>query len=485
MFISVLSLFFLFATSAFAQSSGLQGGAVELGPLHDSHHAAIDTAYRRALARSRAMGLTPVPRALPSPIIGFPLRLRPVSKALRGDSNYFFVDQGNARDFSCMSRSYSGHQGTDFVLFPFWWTMMENEEVEVVAAAPGTILDKQDGSSDRLCNGPGLGNYVFIQQDDGAVAMYLHMKNGSITGQQRGSRVATGDYLGLVGASGPSTGVPHLHFELRSGGIQGPTIDPFAGQCGDRRTSWRHQAENPTHTELLRVATHTSKPTPETDRCSPGVAPNYSDRFASGDKVWIAAYLRDQRPDTAVNIKILRPDGTLYREWDGPPPQSLLPLSYWYTSFDLPARRATGRWTARVTFDAKVAEHVFNVGPSTGVTKVISSVTPLAATATRRSPAVFRVTVRNHGSNTAVGCTLAPDAPVAATWEFKPVGAGPGDPVNVAFDIRAGGKKLLDLSIRPKSGATATQYEVPIRAVCNNAPATASDERVNIVKLSF
>jgi len=486
MFIVVLSLFCLLAAPALSQSTVLQGGPIQLGPLHDKH-AGIDAAYRRAVAQSRAMGLA-APRALPNPILGFPLRLRPASKAHRGDTSYYFVDvdpSGSAKDFSCTSRSYEGHQGTDFVLFPFWWTMMDGEEAEIIAAAPGTIVDKQDGKFDRQCNGaPDLGNYVFVQQDDGALALYLHMKNGSVTPQPVGSRVAAGGYLGFVGASGPSRGVPHLHFELRSGGFGGPTVDPFAGLCGDRRTSWRHQAEN-THTEILRVATHSSEPKPDTTPCSQGVPPNYMDRFAQGAKVWIAAYLRDQRPDTPVNIKILRPDGSLYREWTGPAPKSLMPLSYWFTSFDLPARDAKGRWTAHVTFDGKVAEHVFVVGAVTGVTKIGSSISPLEATATVRVAAKFRVTVRNRGENPAVGCTLAPDVPIAATWEFKPLKASPDDPANAAFDIGPGGRILLDLTILPKRGYRATQYKVPIRVVCNNAPAPASDARVNIVTLSF
>ena len=131
------------AFGAFVQGM-VQGGAVELGPLHDNHHAAIDAAFRRALAQSRAMGIV-APRALPNPILGWPVRLRSNSKSLRGDSNYYFVDQGG-KDFSCTSRTYGGHRGTDFVLFPFWWTMMEGEEVEVIAAAPGATPRAQAAS---------------------------------------------------------------------------------------------------------------------------------------------------------------------------------------------------------------------------------------------------------------------------------------------------------------------------------------------------
>jgi hypothetical protein len=141
--------------------------------------------------------------------------------------------------------------------------------------------------------------------------------------------------------------------------------------------------------------------------------------------------------------------------------------------------------TARATHDGKASEHVFLVGEGARNTKVASSISPLEATATISLAAKFRVTVRNRGEYPAVGCTLAPDVPIAATWEFKPFRASPNDPPNVAFDVQPGARVLLDLSILPKRGHTATQYKVPIRVVCNNATAPRSDERLNIVTLSF
>ena len=182
----------LLASPAAAQASGVGGGPVALGPL-DDNHAAIDALHREAVARARALG--PVAPAAPARTLNlqFPLHLRAQSKALSGHhiANYVDLDgTAKLKDFTCSSRTYDGHSGTDFVLSPFWWRMMDGQEAEVVAAAPGRLVTKSDGQFDRQCNfsGASAGNYVVIQQDDGYFAYYFHMKKGSVTSRSAGSR---------------------------------------------------------------------------------------------------------------------------------------------------------------------------------------------------------------------------------------------------------------------------------------------------------
>jgi len=79
-------------------------------------------------------------------------------------SNY--VDQNTGfpskvLDYNGGQRTYDlesgyNHRGIDYPLWPYNWDMMAKREVAVVAAAPGTILYKNDGLSDMhyaLLNG--------------------------------------------------------------------------------------------------------------------------------------------------------------------------------------------------------------------------------------------------------------------------------------------------------------------------------------------
>ena len=126
-------------------------------------------------------------------------------------------------DCACGSRTYDlvggGHRGTD--IFPlFGWRKLDNEEVIVVAAAPGTIVLKQDGNQDRSCGtlsvllpNASQWNAVSLRHADGSLTWYGHLKKNSLTPKKVGDTVDEGEYLGAVGSSGFSTG-PHMHFEV-------------------------------------------------------------------------------------------------------------------------------------------------------------------------------------------------------------------------------------------------------------------------------
>ena len=84
----------------------------------------------------------------------------------------------------------------------------------IYAAADGVVL--------RAGPASGYGNAVYIQDADGDVEIYGHMKYYDV---QAGDVVSAGDQIAKVGNQGQSTG-PHLHFEIHVGGMNGKPTDP-------------------------------------------------------------------------------------------------------------------------------------------------------------------------------------------------------------------------------------------------------------------
>jgi murein DD-endopeptidase MepM/ murein hydrolase activator NlpD len=66
----------------------------------------------------------------------------------------------------------------------------------------------------------GYGNLVVVKGSGGVAEMYAHLSRILVA---RGQAVTVGSLVGLVGASGETTG-PHLHFEVR---IRGAAVDPL------------------------------------------------------------------------------------------------------------------------------------------------------------------------------------------------------------------------------------------------------------------
>ncbi len=162
--------------------------------------------------------------------------------------NYFDADPSPKwHDYKCGEQSYDGHDGTDFRVPSM---AEEHAGVDVLAAAPGTVLATRDGVDDvsvrvagpESVKGRECGNGVVIRHTGGWMTQYCHMAKGSVR-VTRGQVVDTGAPLGHVGLSG-NTEFPHLHLNVM---LNQTKVDPFAygaapGSCGGGQSLWNDAA---------------------------------------------------------------------------------------------------------------------------------------------------------------------------------------------------------------------------------------------------
>ena len=103
----------------------------------------------------------------------------------------------------------SYHRGVDFV---------PGRGAPTYAMADGIVTQSEFSG--------GYGQHVYIEHQingQSVLTVYAHLQKDS-SPLRVGDRVSVGDFIGLVGSTGTSTGA-HLHFEVR---IDGVYVDPFA-----------------------------------------------------------------------------------------------------------------------------------------------------------------------------------------------------------------------------------------------------------------
>jgi murein DD-endopeptidase MepM/ murein hydrolase activator NlpD len=103
----------------------------------------------------------------------------------------------------------SNHRGVDFT---------PGLGAPIFAIADGVVTTAEFGG--------GYGQYVYIEHEINGqriLSVYAHMQRGS-SPLRVGEEIQVGDFIGLVGNTGTSTGA-HLHFEIR---INDEYVDPFA-----------------------------------------------------------------------------------------------------------------------------------------------------------------------------------------------------------------------------------------------------------------
>lgn len=192
----------------------------------------------------------------------------PIACAVGADCTLGYPDvDKDGKAFNCGNAGYRGHEGTDIGISQ----AMMDKGTAVYAAADGVVQWVFDGKHDRcpssspdcapprggmapgsreghtVCtplgpwckDGKGQcfwcfagGNVVVIRHEGvhGVFATrYDHFKAYSIR-VMPGQRVKQGQFIGLVGSAGNSSG-PHLHFEVWGKTWYDP-VDPWAGKCG-------------------------------------------------------------------------------------------------------------------------------------------------------------------------------------------------------------------------------------------------------------
>lgn len=198
-----------------------------------------------AVSLASATDLDHHPPPLDAPALGLPLECRLGQTCWV--ANYVDVDPAtSARDFRCHTRTYEGHDGTDFAIRDL---SVMAAGVPVLASASGVVMSARDGMADEALTdtpsreriaGRECGNGVVLDHEDGWQTQYCHMRRGTVRVKDN-ERVTRGQELGLVGLSG-KTEFPHVHVTVRH---RGQVIDPFTGQsskagCGHVGTSMWH-----------------------------------------------------------------------------------------------------------------------------------------------------------------------------------------------------------------------------------------------------
>jgi len=280
-----------------------------------------------------------------------------------GISGFVDQDAGNGiKDFNCGQRTYDGHNGVDYFTWPFQWYLLENDLIYIVAAADGILIGKDDGNSSYSCdwNGNQNWNAVYIRHADGSVAFYGHMKKNSLTGKPVGSTIKQGEYLGVVGSSGRSSG-PHLHFEIYKSQpfTRVNLIEPHEGNCNllNNNNWWESQElyQKPTintiitHDDVIELGCPTEKE-----------KTYFQNEFKPGDRVYFSRFYKDQKKGTSSFQKVYKPDNSIWVQWQANFNDDYN-ASWWYNFYTLPANAETGEWRYEVTYLGDTMQHIFKV----------------------------------------------------------------------------------------------------------------------------
>jgi hypothetical protein len=270
------------------------------------------------------------------------------------------------KDYTCGFRSYdlgSGydHTGTDIFSWPFPWKKMDEDVVEIIAADAGMIIYRADGNYDRNCSFCTYcqWNAVYLMHANGNVSWYGHLKENSVTGKTTGDMVEKGEYLGIMGSSGSSTG-PHLHFEIWEDNSYTKLLDPYEGPCNDLNSQglWDDQ-EDYRVPRVMDLGTGVLGPVPQ--GCGEQWETNFNQEFAPGERIFFSAYFRDQLNFDLAEHSVYDAEGALVDIWFQEFTNTFN-ASWWWFERTYSPNFAQGTWTYEIRYQSDVKTHEFIVG---------------------------------------------------------------------------------------------------------------------------
>ena len=449
---------------------------------------ATDNVGVKQLGSQRNAGFSPLALPTGAQRLNWPVRAGADNRNdfQTGVSNYLDLDAttGEVLDYACGTRSYDtaagyNHQGIDISSWPFPWTTMEDNGLDVVAAAPGTIVSKVSNEADRSCsfNTTANWNVVVLAHSDGTQTVYGHLKRNSLTSKSVGDAVAAGEYLGQVGSSGVSTG-PHLHFELLDSNDQ--PIDPFAGSCGASDSRWRWQPE---YNKTRINSVQTSAAAPVIGECDGSELTSQTSSFQPGDPVYLTGFFVNQKVGEVASMELIAPDQSVWLAVPLGTPNELFEFSYYWRSFIAP--EIPGQWRARVSINGESSETGFTVGAPATSGVVVSAMLPGSRSVGLNQTASVFATIANGGSVPLDGCRILPldsfsgDVSFQATDPLTNALVGvPNTPV--AIDV--GASRSFVVSLTPN--VAVSPINVAFNYKCNNAPRARSVRGLNTLQFS-
>ncbi len=224
---------------SFYVAAGLVG-ALSLGMLADTDPAAradatavtAVTAATAPVSVAEQLGIVAEPAALPSDVESTRLLQElVVSRNERDAASNAAADAQAAADFFALAAAAEAARPK--AVAPVdgarltsgfgarWGTLHAGIDLAAPMGTPEHAV--MDGVVLEAGPASGYGLAVYIQHDDGDVTVYGHMD--TILAEP-GQLVRAGDTIALLGNRGESTG-PHLHFEVRVGGLNGTAVDPL------------------------------------------------------------------------------------------------------------------------------------------------------------------------------------------------------------------------------------------------------------------